>query len=81
MQESFLSLHPLQHLLLVDCLIFKIILLFLATLGLCCCAGFSLVAVHGFLIAVISLIVEHNVTCTWVTVVAAHGLRVAAPGL
>ena len=51
------------------CLMFSVlnfIYLFLAVLGLCCCAGFSLVeksggyslvAVHGLLIAVASLVV------------------------
>ena len=43
--------------------------LFLAVLGLCCCTGFSLVvviggcslvAVHGLLIAVASLVAEHG---------------------
>jgi len=33
---------------------------FLPVLGLHCCAGFSLVAVHELLIAVASLVVEHR---------------------
>ena len=45
------------------------IYLFLVVLGLCCCVGFSLVvairvyslvAMHGFLIAVASLVAEHG---------------------
>ena len=48
---------------------FKLINLFLAALGLCCCAwafsncgerGLLFVAVHGLLIAVASLVVEHG---------------------
>ena len=48
----------------------KIYLLFLAVLGLQCCKGFSLVvtsmgcalvAVHGLLMAVVSLVVEHSI--------------------
>ena len=47
---------------------FHIFILFLAVLGLCCCTGFSLVvviggyslvAVHGLLIAVASLFAGH----------------------
>ena len=34
--------------------------LFLAMLGLCCCMGFCLVAVHGLLIVVASLGVKHG---------------------
>ena len=34
--------------------------LFLAVLGLCCCAGYSLVAVSRRLIAVASLVSEHR---------------------
>ena len=34
--------------------------LFLAVLGLHCCMGFSLVAVHGLLTVVASLAVEHR---------------------
>ena len=34
--------------------------LFMALLGLCCCVGFSLVAVHGLLIVVASLVSEHR---------------------
>ena len=36
------------------------IYLFLVVLGLGCCAGFSLVAVHGFLIVVTSLVAEQK---------------------
>ena len=48
---------------------FLIYCLFVAVLGLCCCTDFSqvvvsrnysLVAVHGFLIEVVSLISEHR---------------------
>ena len=34
--------------------------LFMAMLGLCCFAGFSLVVVHGLLIAVASLVAEQG---------------------
>ena len=52
----------------------QIIFLFLAVLGLCCCTGFSLVvvsracsliAMHGLLIAVVSLAAEHQLYDTW----------------
>ena len=48
---------------------FNFIYLLLTVLGLCCCVGFSLVvairvyslvAMHGFLIAVVSLVAEHG---------------------
>ena len=39
--------------------LFFFLYLFLALLGFRCWAGFSLVAVHGFLVAVVSLRVEH----------------------
>ena len=48
---------------------YKFIYLFLAALGLCCCTrafsscgerGLLFVAVHGLLIAVASLVVEHG---------------------
>ena len=57
-------------------LFYKFIYLFLATLGLCCCAwafsscgeqGLFFIAVRGLLIAVASLAVEHGLQ--------AHGLR------
>ena len=32
----------------------------LAVLGLCCCVGYSLIVVHGLLIVVASLVVEHK---------------------
>ena len=57
------------------------------TLGLCCSAGFSpavasggysLVSVHGLLIVVASLVVEHRLQDMWASVVAAHGLIIAA---
>ena len=49
-----------------------------------CCLGFSLVsrrcghllvAVHGLLIAVVSLGVEHGLWGMWASVVATHGLN------
>ena len=51
------------------CTSFKTFFIFLAVLGLCCCTGFSLVvvsggcslvAVHGLLIVVTSLVAEHR---------------------
>ena len=59
-------------------------------LGLRCYSGFplavvsrgnSLVAVCGFLIAVVSLVAEHGLWGTWVSIVAACGSVVGAPGL
>ena len=56
----------------------------LATLGLHCCSGFSLVwagepgllwgCVHGVLAALASLVVEHRLSRAWAPVVGAHGL-------
>ena len=52
----------------------QIMFLFLAVLGLRCCTGFSLVVVsrgysliatHGLLIAVVSLAAEHQLYDTW----------------
>ena len=40
------------------------IYLFLAVLGLHCCAGFSLVAMHGLLTAEASAAVEHGSTAS-----------------
>ena len=49
--------------------LYNFIYLFLAVLGLCCCVGFSLVAesggyslvvMHGLLIAVVFLVVKHG---------------------
>ena len=57
--------------------------LFLALLGLRCCAGFSLVVASGgnflvavcrLLIAVASLVAEQRLWGSWASVVAAHGL-------
>ena len=43
----------------------------LAVLGLCCYAGFSVVAVHRLLITVAaSLVAEHRLWDTWASVVA-----------
>ena len=36
------------------------IYLFLAVLGLPCCVGYSLVVVHGLLVAVTPLVAEHG---------------------
>ena len=43
--------------------------------------GYSLVAVHEFLTAVASLIVEHGLQSVWASVVAARGLSSCVPGL
>ena len=40
--------------------VFSFISLFLAVLGLCCCAGFSLVVVQALLLVLASLVVEHG---------------------
>ena len=42
-------------------------------LSLCCCAGYSLVAVHGLLMVVASLVAEHGLWSTG-SVVTAIGL-------
>ena len=64
--------------------------LFLAVLGLCRCAGFSLVAasrdyssvlVHGLLIAMVSLVAEHWLQGTQASVAAVCGSVAVAPGL
>ena len=64
-------------------LISLFIYLFLAVLGLCCCAqafsscgkqGLVFIAVHGFLIAVSSLCCRAWVIGTWASVVVARGL-------
>ena len=58
--------------------------LLLAALGLHCCAwtfsscgewGLLFAAVRGLLIAVASLVAEHELSGTWASVLAAHGLR------
>ena len=50
----------------------------MAVLGLCCCLSFSVVvmrggysldAVHGLLIAVVSLVEDHGLSGTWASVV------------
>ena len=59
------------------------IYLFLAVLGLHCCArafsgcgerGLLFVAVRGLLVAVASLVAEHGALGMWASVVVAHGL-------
>ena len=70
-----------------------VLFIYLAVLGLCCCVGLSLVAasgdccliaVHGFLILVASLITEHGLQSIWTSVVSStwvseHGLSSCAP--
>jgi len=82
------SPHPHQHSLFVFFLMIAILTcvrwyLFLTVLGLHCCMqafsrcreqGLLLVAVHGLLIVVASLAVEHRLLDTRASVVAAHGL-------
>ena len=59
-------------------------------LGLCCCLGFSLVvangdcslvAVHGFLISVASLVEGHGLQGVQASVAVACGSGAATPGL
>ena len=59
--------------------LYNFIYLFLAVLGLHCCSGFSLVvasrayslvAVHGLLTAVASLVAEHRLQGAWAGVAA-----------
>lgn len=51
-QEGFMELFLIQFLF--------IYYLFMAVLDLCCCAGFSLVAVHLLLLAVAPPVAEHR---------------------
>ena len=46
----------------------------IAVLGLCCCTGYSLVAVHWLLRVVVSLFAENGLWGTQASVVAAHEL-------
>ena len=75
---------PTRRKLFLPFLIYNLIYLFLAVLGLRCCSGFSLVAASrgytlvaawGFLPAVASPCVEHGLQGEWV------GLAAAPPGL
>ena len=43
-------------------------------LGLCCCVGFSLAAMHGFLTTVAALVAEHSMQGTQAPVFETHGL-------
>ena len=53
--------HTSSHFLLLFKSFFKfIIFLFLAVLGLCCCAGCALVVVCGLLTAMTSLVAKHG---------------------
>ena len=46
---------------------------FSVVLGLCCCGGFSLVAVCRLPTAVSSLVVGHGLLASWISVVTALG--------
>ena len=48
--------------------------MYLAVLGLPCCIGFSLVAVHGLLIVAASILVEQGLLSICTSAVAAPGL-------
>ena len=50
----------------------------MAVLDLCCCAGFSLVAVHLLLLAVAPLVAEHRLEGTQTSVAVARGLSSCA---
>ena len=52
--------------------------LFMAVLDLCCCAGFSLVAVHLLLLAVAPPVAEHRLQGTQTSVAVACGLSSCA---
>ena len=47
----------------------------LSVLGLRCCVGFCLVAVHGLLLAAASLVAEHGLSGARASVLAALGLQ------
>jgi len=47
-------------------------------LGLPCCTGFSLVAVHEFLVVVTSLVAEHGLWSAQASVVVASGLSICS---
>ena len=55
----------LNHTALYYYFFYSCIYLFLAMLGLPCCVGFSLIAVHGLFLAVASLLEEHRLWNTW----------------
>ena len=64
--------------------------LFMAAVGLCCCVGFSLVAVSGgyslavvyrLVIAMASRVAEHGLQGEWASVAVARGLRSCVSGL
>ena len=61
-------------------IIFSFVNLSLAALGLHCCAGFSLVVVHGFLIAVASLIAEQGFLGALASVASTCGLSSSGSG-
>ena len=50
-------------------------------LGLHCCGGHSLVVMHGLLIVVASLVVEHRLQGARASAVQPHGSVLVAPGL
>ena len=75
---------------LVDYPFFLIYYLFVAVLDLCCCTDFSLVVLsrnyslvagHGFLIEVVSLISEHRLQGEQASVAGVQGSVVVVPGL
>ena len=55
-----LEVELLDHMVVLFKFFNDFIYLFLAVLGLHCYSGFSLVAVHGFLIVVASLVADHG---------------------
>ena len=53
----------------------------MAVLGLCCCAGFSVLAARGATLgAVTSLVAEHRLQSLQAAVVGAHGLSSCCSG-
>ena len=74
-------MEPSELLYLLSHSFYLFIHLFLAALGLHCCADFSLVARHELLIGVASLGAGHGLSGTRASVAGALGSGLGAPGL
>lgn len=53
---------------------------FLAVLGLCCCEGYSLAAVGGFLVVLSTLVAEHRLSAHRLQQLRCMGSAVVASG-
>ena len=74
--SAIIGIYHSKHIFIQQSLKFflKLINLLLTMLGLCCCAGFSLVVAHSLLIAVASLVAE-GLQGAWAAEVGAAGLQ------